>query len=140
MIIKSESGQIVYVSRLYEGTEFDYSILKIEFPPTGDWFVDKILNVDLGFQGIVDDYKAEKIIIPHKRKRVPKGESNELSTEKKDYNKKASALRIDIEHSIGQMKVCRNIHQVVRIKNDLLLDKVVLVAAGLANFRNSVKH
>lgn len=138
MIIKGQNGQIVFVSRLYEGHEFDYSILKIEFPPTEDWFMDKTLNVDLGFQGIATDYKAEKIIIPHKKKRVTKGQSNELSEEQKAYNKQASALRIDIEHSIGQIKLCRNIHQVVRIKNDLLLDNIVLVAAGLANFRNTI--
>lgn len=55
MIIKSQSGKILFTSSLYEGTEFDYTMLKKEFPPQFDWFNDKIVQVDLGFQGIVDE-------------------------------------------------------------------------------------
>jgi hypothetical protein len=110
-------------------------MLKDEFPPSINWFKDKVLQVDLGFQGIVDDYQAQKIRIPHKRKRVKKGLSNELTPEQKEHNKEVAAERVDIEHSIGQIKVCRSIHQVVRLKGKTLLDKMVLVAAGLANFK-----
>lgn len=105
-----------------------------------DWFAEKQLQVDLGFQGIEDEYKAEKITIPYKRKRVAKGQSNELSPEQKAFNKQAACERVDIEHSIGQIKICRTIHQVIRIKGDLLVDKVVFVATGLANFRNQTKR
>ena len=110
-------------------------MLKDEFPPGQNWFKNKALQVDLGFQGIVDDYQAKKISIPHKRKRVKKGLSNELTPEQKEHNKKVAAERVDIEHSIGQMKVCRSIHQVVRLKSMALLNTMVLVAAGLANFK-----
>lgn len=136
MIIKSETNKIIFISHLHDGTTHDYDILKTEFPPTSNCFENVELNVDLGFQGIKTDYKALKIIIPHKRKRVKKGESNELSPEQLAYNKMASSERVDIEHSLIEMKVCRIIHQVVRIKKINVLNDIVLVTAGLANFKN----
>ena len=63
--------------------------------------------------------------------------SNELTTAQKEYNHEVSAQRADIENSIGQIKVCRSIHQVVRLRDDALLDRMVLVAAALANFKKS---
>lgn len=123
------------MGKLQNGTNPDYSMLRDEFPPEVNWFKNKTLQVDLGFQGIVDDYQAKSIRIPHKRKRVKKGLSNELTPEQKEHNKEVASERVDIEHSIGQIKVCRSIHQVVRLKDTALLDKMVLVAAGLANFK-----
>lgn len=136
MIIKSKENKIVFVSKLYEGTSHDYDILKKEFPPSSNCFENVTLDVDLGFQGVKSDYKALKIMIPHKRKRVKKGENNDLTPEQTLFNKQASAQRVDVEHSIAQMKVCRIIHHVVRIKNRNLLDDIVLITAGLANFKN----
>ena len=137
LILKDENRKIVYVSRLFDGKIHDYQMLKTSFPPSSDCFENVELNLDLGFIGIASDYKVGKLKIPHKRKRVKDGVSNELEPEQKEYNKKVSSERVDIEHSIGQMKVCRAIHQVVRIRDRSVLDDIVLVAAGLANFKNS---
>jgi len=63
-----------------------------------------------------------------------------LTEEQKVYNKEMSSQRIDVEHSIGQMKNCRIIHQVVRIKNKKLLDEIVLLSAAIANFKNDVNY
>lgn len=51
-----------------------------------------------------------------------------------------SSERIDIEHSIGQIKNCRIIHGVVRIKDEDFLDEIVLLAGAIANFKNDIKH
>lgn len=111
-------------------------MLKQEFPPSLNCFAGKELQVDLGFIGLEKDYQGARVKIPHKRKRVKKGESNELSAEQKAHNRQVSAERVDVEHSIGQMKQCRSIHQVIRIKDQGLLNQMVLVSAGLANFKN----
>ena len=120
---------------MHKGTTHDYEILKQEFLPTSDCFKDVTLNVDLGFQGIQNDYKTKGITIPHKRKRVKKGEKNDLTPEQIAFNKQASAQRVDVEHSIGQMKVCRIIHQVVRIRDKNVLNDIVLTTAALAKFK-----
>ena len=78
------------MGKLQDGTKPDYSMLRDEFPPSINWFKDKILQVDLGFQGIEGDYPAKKIRIPHKRKRVKKGLSNELTPEQKEHNKEVA--------------------------------------------------
>lgn len=135
--MKSEDNKIVFISELHKGTTHDYDILKKEFPPASNCFENLSLNVDLGFQGIKTDYKARQITIPYKRKRVKKGENNDLTPQQLAYNKSASSQRVDIEHSLSEMKVCRMIHQVVRIKKVSVLNDVVLVSAGLANFKNS---
>jgi hypothetical protein len=115
-------------------------MFKTEFPKGYNFFENIELDVDLGFQGIQNDYKSLKVNIPHKRKRKKKGECNELTNEQKAYNKEMSSQRIDVEHSIGQMKNCRIIHQVVRIKNKKLLDEIVLLSAAIANFKNDINY
>ena len=46
-------------------------------------------------------YKCKKVYIPNKKKRVKKGEINELSEVHKAQNKEQAAERIKVEHSIG---------------------------------------
>lgn len=135
LILKDEKGKITYVSELFSGKTHDYHMFKVCFPPSSNCFELVEVNVDLGFQGIANDYKIQKLTIPYKRKRAKNGQDNDLEEEQKKYNKKASAERVDIEHSIGQMKVCRMIHQVVRIRNRRILSDIVLISAGLANFK-----
>lgn len=138
--MKNVYNKIVYVSKLYNGNIHDYNILKTEFPPEKKYFKELELDLDLGFQGVESDYEAKKINIPYKKKRKKKGENNELTTEQKEYNKMVASERIDIEHSIGQMKNCKIIHQVVRIRDKELLDEIVLLTAAIANFKNDVKY
>ena len=135
MIIKGNEGKILYVSKLYKGTVADYQILKNEFPPSEPWFKDKEVRIDLGFEGFDSDYTCQKMRKPHKRKRVAKGLSNELSQEQKDYNKEVAAERVPVEHCIGRMKQVRMIQQTIRIHKVRLIDRIVGLAAGLANFK-----
>lgn len=61
----------------------------------------------MGFIGIGNDYKIGELFIPHKKKRVKKGEINELSSLKKSENKEIGRERVGVEHAIGQIKNCR---------------------------------
>ncbi|NJO00919.1 MAG: transposase family protein [Bacteroidia bacterium] len=63
-----------------------------------------------------------------------------MTEDQKAYNKEKASQRIDIEHSIGQMKNCRIIHQVVRTRDKKLLDDIVLITAAIANFKNNISN
>ena len=122
------------MSKLYNGTKHDYSILKNEFPPSKDWFSNQKLLIDLGFQGFVDDYTCQDVKIPIKKKRV----KNELSTEQKLYNKNLGADRVVIEHSIGGMKRYRILVNTIRLKlNTNIIDDLLVTCAGLWNYSMS---
>ncbi len=126
------------MSKLYNGTKHDYSILKNEFPPSKDWFSNQKLLIDLGFQGFVDDYTCQDVKIPIKKKRVKKGQENELSTEQKLYNKNLGADRVVIEHSIGGMKRYRILVNTIRLKlNTNIIDDLLVTCAGLWNYSMS---
>ena len=112
----------MYVSKLYAGTVSDYVVLQKEFPPAIHWFENKEVRVDLGFQGFAADYRCQRLRIPHKRKRVAKGQSNELTVEQVAYNKEVSSERVVIEHCIGRLKQVRFIQQTIRIHRVSLLD------------------
>jgi hypothetical protein len=47
-------------------------MLKQEFPPELDWFTDINVRVDLGYLGILSDYRGERIDIPTKKPRKSK--------------------------------------------------------------------
>ncbi len=78
------------MSKLYAGKVADYQILKNEFTIGQDWFKDKEVRIDLGFEGLVNDYPCKKIRKPHKKKRVAKGQSNDVTSEQIEYNKEVS--------------------------------------------------
>lgn len=123
------------MSKLYDGTVNDYVLLKKEFPPAIHWFENKEVRIDLGFQGFATDYRCQRVRIPYKRKRVAKGESNELTSEQVAYNKEVASERVVIEHCIGRLKCMRFIQQTIRIRRISLLNQLVQLAAALANFK-----
>jgi hypothetical protein len=110
-------------------------MLKNEFPPGESWFKGKEVRLDLGFEGFDKDYACQKMRKPYKRKRVAKGLSNELTQQQKDYNKEVAAERVSVEHCIGRMKQVRMIQQTIRIHKVRLIDRIVGLSAGLANFK-----
>lgn len=132
--MSTKDRKIHYLSKIHIGKEHDYAILKAEFPSAKRWFADKIVRLDLGFQGFQDRYKTLKTYLPYKRKRVKKGEDNALSEPQKQENKTQAQARVCVEHSIGGMKRFRIIHHQVRIKLMYKLDMILGVCAGLWNF------
>jgi len=115
----------------------DYKLFKDQFDQQKEWFKEKQLIVDLGFQGIQNDYLCASLKIPVKRKRAPKGVSNKLTPEQQQYNKEVSKERIFVEHSIAQMKTFGCIQTRSRTKNKQLLNTLVAITAGIVNFKNN---
>ena len=134
MIISNLKRRIFYVSKVYKGKEHDFGLLKLEFPPSIPWFEEFSVRLDLGFLGFTDLYTCKKFYLPHKKKRVAKGESNELTEEQKAENKELGKQRIYVEHSIGGMKRYRILEHRNRLKSQKVINQVVGVCAGLWNF------
>ena len=133
LLLTNAKKRILYVSELYEGCTHDYPLLQACFPAEIDWFKQKIIRMDLGFQGFKDLYKCKKVYIPYKKKRCAKGESNELSEEQKSVNKEQATQRIKIEPSIGGMKRYRIVSHRLAMKSITTLNCIVGICAGLWN-------
>jgi hypothetical protein len=134
LIISNKNRKILYISNSYKGKEHDYELLKQEFPPLYDWFKELTVRLDLGFQGFSDLYACHKVYIPNKKKRVAKGQSNELTEQQLGQNKEQAKQRIFVEHSIGGMKRYRILEHRNRLKSKSTIDRVIGVCAGLWNF------
>lgn len=109
-------------------------MLQKEFPPKIGWFEGLTVKLDLGFQGFGDLYTCKKIIIPIKKKRVKKGEVNDLTPQQIEHNKGVGSERIYVEHAIGGMKRYRILEHRNRLKSNKTINQVVGVCAALWNF------
>ena len=110
-------------------------MLKQEFPPEVDWFVDLSVRVDLGYLGIKSDYRGDQIAIPTKKPRKSQKNPNPpLSDEQKAAKKALSQIRIFIEHAIGGMKRSNILVHAFRNRLENFEDDVIGVCAGLWNF------
>lgn len=134
MVISNKKRKILFVSEIHVGTVADIKILEKEFPPTISWFSKKIVRIDLGFQSFIDKYTAKETHIPHKKKRVAKGQSNELTDIQKEENKELGKERIYVEHSIGGFKRFKILANRLRIKSKYLINQIIGVCAALWNF------
>src|SRR4051794_23194201 len=134
LCLTNRKRRILYISKCYAGSQHDYTLLQDCFTPVVDWFKQKTVRLDLGFQGFKEVYKCRKLYIPHKRKRVKKGACNELSEAQKLCNKAQAAARIKVEHSIGGMKRYRIISHRLTLKSTVIINCIIGVCAGLWNF------
>ena len=94
LCLTNTKKQILYLSKCYEGSQHDYKLLQDGFAPSLNWFKQKRVRLDLGFQGFKEVYKCRKMYIPYKKKRVKKGACNELSEAQKSCNKAQAAEHI----------------------------------------------
>ena len=125
---------IVFLGRTFSGHNHDYTMLKQEFPPEVDWFIDLQVRVDLGYLGIKSDYRGDQIDIPTKKPRKSKkNPSPALSVEQKAENKTFSQVRIFVEHAIGGMKRYNILVHAFRNRIENFEDDVIGVCAGLWN-------
>ena len=134
MLISTPGKRIVYLSGVQPGSLHDYALLQQCFDPQKPWFKPCKVRLDLGFQGFADLYKCAELFIPFKKKRVAKGQSNELSEEQKRINKEQATQRIVVEHSIGGMKRYHILCNRLRMKATAFMDTITGVCAGLWNF------
>ena len=63
---------IVFLGRTFRGHHHDDTMLKQEFPPEVEWFIDLHVRVDLGYLGIKADYRGDQIAMPTKKPRKSK--------------------------------------------------------------------
>ena len=109
-------------------------MLKQEFPPEVDWFIDLHVGVDLGYLGIKSDYRGEQIDIPTRKPRKSQTNPNpQLSDEQKAANTTLSRVRIFIEHAIGGMKRYNILVHTFRNRIEHFEDDVIGICAGLWN-------
>jgi hypothetical protein len=96
------------------------------------------LGVDLGYDGVQNDYPELKVMVPFKRRSPGRGKkgvkSRELSSEQKAYNRSLSSDRVVVEHTISRLKKYRIMAQ--RFRNRLRhYDTVTDIVCGLVNLR-----
>ena len=109
--------------------DYDYALLKVEFPFAIPWFRNFIVRLDSGYQGFQSDYECKKSYLPHK-----KSKKRELTDGQKNENQVDARERIKVEHSIGGLKRYRILSERTRIKDFVLFDEIIGVCAGLWNY------
>ena len=125
---------IVFLGWTFSGHNHDYLMLKQEFLPELDWFIDINVRVELGYLGMQSDYKGDRIDIPTKKPRKSKKNPNpQLSDAQKAANTVLSQVRIFIEHAIGGMKRYNILVHTFRNRIKNFVDDVIGICAGLWN-------
>ena len=133
-MISAPDNRIIYLSSVHPGSIHDYTILQQCFDPVKHWFKKFKVRLDSGFQGFAGLYTYAELFLPFKKKRVAKGQSNELREEQKRINKEQAGQRIVVEHSIGGMKRYRILCNRLRMKANAFINTITGICAGLWNF------
>lgn len=128
-MIATSDRYIHYVSKAWQGKHHDYRQLKYHFPPDQPWFSQLSIEVDLGYQGLANDYDCQAVSQPKKK---PKG--GKLTSTEKAANRTKSSTRIRIEHAIGGLKRYRYLSDRLRTHKAKLYELSLLICAGLWNF------
>jgi hypothetical protein len=98
-IMVNNRGFIIHKTDHKKGRRHDYSIYKENHPLTPK----QVVNVvDLGYLGIEKDFPEQLSSIPKRKRR-----NQELSDDRKNYNKNHSIKRIVIDHTICRLKKYR---------------------------------
>ena len=132
--------QILFLGNTVDGSIHDYKLLKQELDETQDWFGRNKVYVDLGYVGIKKDYiSSASILIPHKKPRKSKNNSNSsLTKQQKEENKILSKTRVIVEHVIGGIKIFRCLSDRFRNHIKLLEDIFIGISAAIWNFKISL--
>jgi hypothetical protein len=137
-IISDGDKGISVVGPTSPGRRHDYSLLKKELDPQKVDLSSVEVSVDLGYQGIKDDYSNfHRINIPHKKPKKSKSSNPVLTPEQKKENRAISRKRIVVEHLIGDLKAFHILSNTFRNRATRMADQVILVVAGLANLKNN---
>jgi len=126
---------ILYLGQTFTGRNHDYIMLKQEFPPDQDWFVDIDVLVDLAYLGMGKTYRSENVQLPHKKPRKSKKNPvTQLTDEQKAENRTLSQIRIFVENAIGGIKRYNILVHRFRNHKSGFEDDVIGICAGLWNF------
>lgn len=134
-MISTVEKAILYLGQTFTGHNHDYAMLKKEFPPEEDWFVDLDVLVDLAYLGMPEAYRGESIHLPNKKPRKSKKKPEiHLSNEQKAENRALSQIRVFVENSIGGVKRYNILVHRFRNHKTNFDDDVIGICAGLWNF------
>ncbi len=135
-VICNAAKFILFLGLTVKGKIHDFALLKSEFDPSISWFENVKVWIDLGYLGFEDIYECVKVFIPHKKSRKSKKNPDpQLTPEQKQENKDISSVRVVVENAIGGIKRFRILIDTYRGKCEILVDKAMLIAAGLWNFK-----
>ena len=131
----NKNGLIIHKTNHAHGRRHDYAIFKDSHPSLPK----KVRPVvDLGYDGIQNDYPEMKPIIPFKRRGPGRGHrganGSELTHSQKRFNKKLSRARVIVEHTISRVKKFRMMGEEFR-NNLKRYDLMTDIVSGLVNLR-----
>ena len=126
---------IVFLGGTFSGHEHDYTTLKTEFPPEHSWLENLHALLDLGYQGILNDYVGENIEIPRKKLRnSQKNPHPELTSEQKTEKQAVGRVRIFNENAIAVIIRFNILVPAFRNQKANMEDDVIALGAGLWNY------
>jgi hypothetical protein len=135
----NKSGLIVHKSPHAKGSTHDYALYKHSHPCLPD---EVVVGLDLGFQGIEQDYPKLNCLLPFKKKSPGRGKrgvkAEPLSELQKAFNKLLASARVVVEHTNSRVKKFRIFGD--EFRNRLKhYDTMTDVVCGIVNFRISGK-
>jgi DDE superfamily endonuclease/Helix-turn-helix of DDE superfamily endonuclease len=125
VITDQPSGKVVGLGPTHAGSRHDKACVDDDgyVFPNGS-----TLYKDTGFQGYEPDG-----VQTHQPKKKPRGK--ELTADEKESNRLISRIRVQVEHSIGGVKVFRIVSDTFRNIKEGFVDLVMETACGLFNLR-----
>ena len=134
-ITVNTDGLIVHKTPHARGRRHDYAIFKWRHP----WLPDGVcLGLDLGYDGVQNDYPGLNALVPFKRRSPGRGKrgvkAKDLTREQKEFNRWLSGERVVVEHTISRMKKFRIMAH--EFRNRLRhYDAMTDIVCGLVNLR-----
>lgn len=123
----NSKGLIMHKTPHARGRRHDYDIFKTSHPRLPP---EVNLNLDLGYDGVQNDYPELNTTIPFKRRRG----KGDLTAEQKSFNRKLAKTRVVVEHTICRTKKFRIMGE--EFRNRLRwYDRATDIVSGLVNLR-----
>ncbi len=126
-ITVNRNGLIIHKTNHARGRRHDYNIFKRNHPRLPPQVSP---NLDLGYDGVQNDFPELNAVTPFKRRRGGK----ELTIEQKLRNKALAKTRVVVEHTISRLKKFRIMGE--EFRNRLShYDDMTDIVSGLINLR-----
>jgi len=133
-VIATVTTFILFLGQTFGGRHHDYNIFRNEFATAEAWFESLRVLVDLGYQGIGQDYNIPLLHIPVKKSRKSKPCPNPtLTPEQLKHNQELSRLRVKVEHALSGLKRFNILVNRFRGRKPQWVDEVIVLCAGLWN-------
>lgn len=134
-ITVNAEGLILHKTPHVRGSRHDYSLFEWRHPRLPG---EVCLGLDLGYDGVQDDYPELNVLVPFKRRSPGRGKrgvkARELACEEKEFNQRLSGERVVVEHTVSRVKKFRIMANEFRnrLKHyDVMTD----IVCGLVNLR-----